>query len=398
MYKMPEVIEFISDKIINDKKLYGEIETLLKRIVSTIYSQSLNHSTFCDSLSTPGKLTNHLLKVFGVTDRQLSKAFEEIGFFKGNRMYADLYYQTLTILYYIGIKADDDIIRMYSLVLINIKIFNGRKYKYMPNGCQPEIAEYLINQVFRSSKVLKKYPNPFNAITEYLAPNIENKYSDSIKKDPAHPIKGLVMIISQSWNRIDQMFMGVQKEYYKAWENSDKKGIMSNIKGVDGEEIDRLDNNKVSSMVNKVQKNLITKGHNKLTNDDIKYLKASPYGISNLFLSKTEDFLNETLNDDDIHNIYEILFDIVKIVDESRLCSINIVQIVDKLSGTRSGTGNIKKLKNHIDEMLKLIFGKNILQSSVSQLLKLRKIILLILLLRAKRSICKKAKFEKAGF
>jgi hypothetical protein len=397
MYKMPEVIEFVSDKVINDKKLYSEIETVLKRIVSTIYTQSLNHSTFCDSLATPGKLTNHLLKVFGVTDRQLSSAFEEIGYFKGNRMYADLYYQTLSVLYYIGVKADDDLMRMYSLVLINIKIFNGRKYRYMPNGCQPEIAEYLINQVFRSSKVLKKHPNPFNAITEYLAPNIENKYNASIKKDPAHPIKGLVMIISQSWNRIDQMFMGVQKEYYKAWNNSDKKGIMSNVKGVDGEEIDRLDSSKVTNMVNKVQKNLITK-HNKLGTEDIKYLKASPYGISSLFLTKTEDFLNAPINEDDIHNIYEILFDIVKVVDESKLCAVNIVQVVDKLTGTRSGTGNIKKLKDHIDEILKLIFGKDILKSSVSLLLKLRKVLLLIILLRAKRSVCNKAKFEKTGF
>lgn len=391
MHKMPKEIEFVADKILKNKPLYDEIKNTLKAIIIKLNNDSMGHSSFCNALRTPNGLDKKLLKIFGINDRQMLDAFAQIGFHPDSRMYSSLYYQTLALVYYIGVRADDDLLRVFSVALIYVKIFNGRQYKYMPNGCQEEIAQYLLQSVLRSSHTFKKYPNPFVAITQYFAPTLDNKYESYIKKDPAHPTMGLVVILMQAWGRMDQVFMGIQKHYYEA-HKSGNKSVIGASGDAKGTEVDNIESSKIHSTVMKMQKNMVQRPP-KLDPDDVKYLKAAPYSISTKFLETSETFLNNLKTEDDLKNIYELTLGIIK-VDEAKMCGLNIVNTVSKITSAKGNNIQVTKLKKYVDNLLGQMFKGIMTTGSNSSRLKLRKVLLLIILLRGKKAFCPKAKFE----
>ena len=369
---LPKEITFVANKLIENHLLYDEVKNLLRAIITKLNNDSANGSSFCDILKTPDGLAARLLKVFGINDRQCLDAFEKIGFFKGNRMYADLYYQTLSLLYYVGVLKNDILLRQYVITLMYIKIFNGRKYKWMPNGCQEDIAQYLIANVFRNSHTFKKYPNPFMAIINYFAPTLDNTYYPYVKRDPANPNNGIVVILKQAWVRMDQVFAGVKDHYYEAYRAGNRISVSSQAGlGNTGQEVDSIEFSKVEHLVQKIQRTLMFKPP-VLAPDDLNYLKSSMYMVSDLFISKVQEYLNEEESEDDIKNILELFFSVLGIQQESSLCTLNIVQSVNGITNAKGNNVKITHLKTYIDSLLNAIF-KGVTSASSSQLLKLRK-------------------------
>jgi len=392
MVKMPKTLLYIADRVLNDKTVYRDIENLLKKEMLRLQNESMSHSTFCDILKTPkDTFTKKLLMYFGVNDRQLLEAFQEIGFHPEYKMYGNLYYQTLLTLYYIGVRSDDPMLRLFSLSLIYVKLFNGRKYHYMPNGCQEEIAHYLLQNVMRSSSVVRKYPNPYKLITEYLAPTLDNTYKSYIEKDASHPSKGLIVILMQSWGRMDQIFVRVKDHYYKAVRDGNRLSV-DTISNGQGQEVDRLDTTKTDILIDKIQKNIMYHPQ-KITDKDKEYLKQH-YKLSELFLEKATNFLNDGLHDDDIRHIYELLFNIIEVSDQNKLCNLHVTKTIHNVTNKKGTDKEIVKLKKYLETLLSSIFPNITKTASTSSILKLRKALLLILMLRAKRSHCK-ADFEK---
>jgi len=390
MHTMPKEIEFVADKILKNKVLYDEVKNMLKNAVIKLNNDSLGHSSFCSVLRTPAGLPNKLIKIFGISDRQMLDAFKEIGFHPDSRMYSSLYYQTLCLVYYVGILSDDDLLRVYSTALIYVKIFNGRQYRYMPNGCQEEVAQYLIQNVFRKSKIFSRYPNPFTAITQYLAPSLDTTYKSYIKKDAAHPVNGLTKLLSQSWNRVDQMFMGIQKQYYEAHDKGNKLSAMTSSDG-SGREVDASNISKISKTITKMQKDMISHAP-KLNDTDTKYLKDM-YSIGNVFLNKSKEFLDSDLAEDDLKNVYEMIFTIADL-NEHKMLTMNVVSTVSQLTSSKGNNIKIQKLKGYIDNLLSQMFKGIMKSGSSSSKLKLRKVLMLIIVLRAKKMFTK-ASFEK---
>lgn len=396
MHKLPKEIEFVTDKILADHDLYDELLKLLTAVVTKLNNDSLSHSSFCDILKTPSDaFTKKLLTIYGLNDRQMLTAFAEIGFHPDSRMYSNLYYQTLSLSYYIGARANDDLMRQLSIVLIYVKLFNGRKYKWFPNGCQEEIGHYLLNNIFRESHTFKKYPNPFLAITNYFAPTLDNKYKEYVLRDPGHPTEGIISILKNGWVRMDQVFTGVKDHYYEAVKAGVKSSLAADT-GIGGKEVDQLEFSKIEQLVDKISKVLI-RSENILNAKDIEYLKEH-YMISNVFIEKVNEFLNDSANDSDITNIYEVLFSVSKIQDETALCNMPVVSTVNQISNAKGNVNEITKLKTYVDNLLSLIFTGIMKSASQSQVLKLRKVLLLIITLRGKRSLCPKAQFEAAAF
>jgi len=392
MHTMPKEIEYVADKILKNKPLYDEIKKLLMDITRKLNNDSLSHSSFCSALKTPNGVAKKLLKIFGISDRQMLDSFAHIGFHPDSRMYSSLYYQTLSLVYYIGVRADDDLLRVLAISLIYVKIFNGRQYRIMPNGCQEEIAQYLIQNVFRKSHTFKKYPNPFVAITQYFAPTLDEKYFSYVSKDPAHPTLGLVVILMQSYGRMFQVFMGIKDHYYKAHNDGNKITVNTVGTGYGGNEVDGSNTTSAANTVNKLQKNLVFKNP-KLSANDIKYLKSNPYNISTKFIETTEDYLMSNESEDDLTNIYELFFNILKI-DETKICSLNILKTVDKITGAKGNNIQVQKFKKYIDIILEQMYKGIMKSGSNSSRLKLRKVLILIIIIRAKKAFCKDAKFE----
>ena len=62
---VPEVLEYITTKFVNDSGLYEQLQNLLKMVVSHLYTKSLSHGSFCDKIETPDGITIKLLQLFG---------------------------------------------------------------------------------------------------------------------------------------------------------------------------------------------------------------------------------------------------------------------------------------------------------------------------------------------
>lgn len=392
---VPEVIEFITTKFISDSELYGQLTNLLKMIISKLYTDSLSHNNFCANLTTPNGLTPKLIQMFGVSDRQLSSAMEEIGFYRGHAMYNDLYYQTLAVVYYIGLRKNDSVLRLYALVLINVKVFNGRKYKYMPNGCQSNIADHLIANKLLKSHLFVRYQNPFNLLTQYTAPSMDSFYHDQILKYPSDPKRGLLVLLAQSWGRLNQIFNGTAQHYYNAWDN---KSALQTSNLSNAQSVESLSGTRVNDMVSKTVKNMLNTNTD-LTPNDLSYLKMPPYSVSNAFLSKVFEYLNNHDNEDDVKNIVEMYYNILNIDDEHKMHNINVVLTVDKISGIKEKLSSKHDLKGYIDSLLKNMFGNIMVTAGASTLLKLRKVLMLIMLLRCKKALTNNpnATFERVS-
>ncbi|MFA7127879.1 MAG: hypothetical protein WC136_01770 [Sphaerochaeta sp.] len=385
---MPKEIDFAADFVIENQALYNEMFNLLKNIITKLNQDSMSNSSFCSVIKTPEGVTKPLLKIFNLTDRQMLDAFEKIGFVKNSRMYSNLYYQALSLVYYIGVKKQDAVLRQYAIALIYIKLFNGRKYKWMPNGCQEEIAQYMMTNVLRESHTFKKYPNPFLAIVSSLTPTLDAKYYSYVKDHPADQNHGLISILKNGWNRMDQIFRGIKDHYYEAYRNHDKI-LLSSQNNQYASDMVEVSEEVIHKLIDKIQKTSMV-NTNKLTFEDKAFLKQS-YFVSETFLDKIEHTLNDM--DDDVRNVYELLFSVMK-VNESNICNTHITSSAAKISGAKGNDQRILKLKQYVDSILNSTYRGILASSSDSQKLKLRKIIILMILLKGKKAFCSNAKFE----
>ena len=136
----------------------------------------------------------------------------------------------------------------------------------------------------------------------------------------------------------------------------------------------------------------------KLNATDIQYLKSAPYSVSTMFLDKTHEYLTSEQHEDDLKNCIEIIYSVLDITDEHKMCNLNVVMTVDKLTGIKEKVSSKHDLKGYIDGLLKNMFGNIMVTAAPSTLLKLRKVLMLIILLRCKKSLCNaQATFERAG-
>ncbi len=239
---------------------YEKIKGVFKQLISKFSQDALSHANFCSLFATPGNLPNVILKIIGLSDKQVQEAFfTEAKFYRANAMHADIYYQVLLLMYYISLKKDDQLMRLYILTLMYAKIYNGRRISYFPNGCIAEVASYILNNEFRSSHSFKKYRTPFQLVVEYLAPSLDTTYAMRVRNDPFHPTEGLVKILVQAWTRVDQIFMGVQKHYYAAYAAGNKE-IQLTAAGNDNnmqEMVEQTDN--IDRLADKINRTLIIK-------------------------------------------------------------------------------------------------------------------------------------------
>lgn len=375
---------------------YEKIKGVLKQLISKFSQDALSHANFCSLFATPANLPNVILKIIGLSDKQVSEAFyKEAKFFKANAMHADIYYQTLLLLYYVGLQKDDQLMRLYTLTLIYAKIYNGRRIGYFPNGCIAEVAAYILNNEFRSSHSFKKYRTPFQLVVEYLAPSLDKTYALRIRSNPFHPTDGLVKIMAQAWTRVDQIFNGVQKHYYAAYEAGNKEvqltstGNDSNMQ----EMVEQTD--AIERLADKINRTLLIK---KFVLDSENARLISKYIIlPPQYINEAEKFLNSLENDEEedegLKHLYELALKAFNISDETGICNMHISMYTNKITGNQTDPkiGQFKKL---IDDTCRAIFNNVFTQQMYNQQQKIRKLVITLVLFRMKAAICKDTKYD----
>lgn len=402
--KMPKEFEFLFEKL-HDDKIYEDIKSTIQQKVIASIKHGTSSTTFCDFLKVSNSLPDTLLKKYGLTDRQVLRAFQEIGFkVEGNtinRTHTNLYYLTLIMLYWIGVKYEDQELRYYCVALIYMKLFNRGIKAWFPNGCQEEIANYVLNNMVNNNSKFKKYRNPVKVIIENLAPELDAKYESYIKKQPAHPTKGLMIILTASWNRSDQMFNTHAQKYYKA--NKDGKREVSTSTYNTGNNTDLVETKKYSlNEIHKLSQDTYKAiSYNKskqLPQTDSNTIKKVT-GVSNKVIDNYCKYINDSSNSDDLEETIELLFQIMHYSETDQICSMHILMNTNKITNSKDKNNDkIQKYKNNVDNIIKLLYSSVSKNINNTQTLKLRKAFTVLLLFKIKQSSCKQAKIENTEF
>ena len=112
-------------------------------------------------------------------------------------------------------------------------------------------------------------------------------------------------------------------------------------------------------------------------------------------LHKFEAFIKNHTNGDETRRVLELILLLINISNESDLANLKVVETAEKIAASRSRE-NSQELKDLIDQIIKLIFGKDILNASPSQQLKIRKAFILLFILKIKQPFKKQQSyFEK---
>lgn len=374
---------------------YEKIKGVFKQLISKFSQDALSHANFCSLFATPGNLPNVILKIIGLSDKQVQEAFfTEAKFYRANAMHADIYYQVLLLMYYISLKKDDQLMRLYILTLMYAKIYNGRRISYFPNGCIAEVASYILNNEFRSSHSFKKYRTPFQLVVEYLAPSLDTTYAMRVRNDPFHPTEGLIKILVQAWTRVDQIFMGVQKHYYAAYAAGNKE-IQLTAAGNDNnmqEMVEQTDN--IDRLADKINRTLIIKKF-KLDSESARLISKNIILPPQYVDTAEKFFIDYDYDDEDdgLKQLYELALKAFGISDETGVCNMHIVMYTNKITGNQTDT-KILQFKKLIDDTCQAIFKNVFTTQMYNQQQKIRKLVTTLVLFRMKVAICKDTKYD----
>ena len=113
-YTGAESIDYVIDKFKKNPTLLSQAKQMMQQTSSTIYIQSQSTTNFCHRFKLPMNLPQKLLKIFGVQDTKLQTDFTKLGYHT-NRMYTDMYYQPLMVMYLTGVYLKDDMLKKLSL-------------------------------------------------------------------------------------------------------------------------------------------------------------------------------------------------------------------------------------------------------------------------------------------
>ncbi len=389
--KLPPELRVVIERFNHDPQLYMRLRQLLIGSVQKIQQHSLNHDTFCDAFIRPKALPNELLKLYGMSERELKQAMKKVGF-DLNAMYLSIYYQTLAVAYLIGLDHDAFDVRSSALLLIDISIWNGRKIKYFPKFCDPDVARYVMNYELKGNHTLKKAGSSYEYLVNKSIPEVDAKYSKTIPDNLDSFTEGLRKLIETNHSRFVQLFRSVKNAYYRAKSEGKKEIISGQYKNQygEGETVEARESfsGNIERLVDKIQKNAMLK-RNVLLSADSKKIFKEKFNVSDPALRKINDWFMDEDNEDEIKYFYELAFTYLKPKNESDICQYDIPILANKVTSSKKDK-MLLKAKEVVNHTLLSILGTKYQTASTQSLYRARAMIAYAFMVNAKILLCKR--------
>jgi len=390
--KLPPELRVILERFHHEPQLMMKLKQMLSLAAQQIVQQSINHDTFCDSFQPPQKLPNELLKMYGMSAKELKFAMRKIGFDERNAMYDSTYYQTFLIAYLIGLDFDDENIRKMSLLMIAIRIWNGRKKKSFPTFCDPDIARYVLNYALKGNHTLKKAGSVFEYIDGYNIPHVDKKYSVTIANNLDDHREGLRKIIETEWSRFVQLFRSMRKHYYQSHVDGKKESITNKYgqQFGDGDMVEAKEtfSGNIERLVDKIEKNAMLKKNVIMRPESLAMFKEK-FNISRDGVQKINIWLDDPDNSDELKYFYELLFTTLKPKNEMDVCKFDIPALAYKVTSSKKDP-NLAKAKEILNHILENIMGDKFKTQGTQTIYRLRSVAATALMVYAKLMLCKK--------
>ncbi len=390
--KLPQQLRMVLQRFDFDPQLYMRLKQLLVQSAQKIQQQALNHDTFCSTFQVPRALPQELLKLYGMNEREFKQSMEKVGFVKIHRMYDDIYYQTLCVAYLVGLAKGDENIRKMALLLIDIRIWNGRKLKAFPTFCDPDIARYVLNYELKGNHTLKKAGSSFDYLDKYSIPAVDGKYAPTIADNLDSHTEGLRKLIETNYSRFVQLFRSVRDAYYRAQKDGKKEIISGQYKNQYGEgemvETRESFSGNIERLTDKILKNAMIK-RNVLMRPESKEVFKDKFNVSEASLRKINDWFMDEANEDEIKYLYELIFTNLKPKNESDICQYDTPFLANKITSAKKDK-HLLKAKEILDHVLLSILGTKFNTLGKQNLYRLRGMVAYAFIINSKLLLCKK--------
>lgn len=389
--KLPEELRTVLERFHHDPQLLAKLRNVLRIASQTVAQRSLKHETFCDTFQPPYKLPPILLQYYGLSEKEMKAAMQKIGFEK-HRQYTSEYYQSFCIAYLIGLEFNDPNIRKMALLMIDIRLWNGRKMKFFPKFCDPDTARYVMNYVLKGNHTYKKTGSAFKYLDEHSIPAVDHKYHQSIADNLDSYTEGLRKLIETNHSRFRQIFNSIQKAYYKTYAEG-KKEIISGLYKNQYDAGDMVEtkesfSSSIERLVDKILKNAILK-RNILMTPESKQIFRDEFKLSDANIRKFSDWLEDDDNHEEIKYFFELVFTSFKPKDESDICRYDIEVLVSRITGAKKDP-ELVKAKQVLDHMVMGIIGNKFNALTQSSLYRTKRVAAYAIIIYAKVLLCKK--------
>ena len=391
--ELPKAMTFAINRLDSNPQIVKKIVELLQHIVTKLGQNSADFDMFTQGVIAPKSLDIELISLIGLNPDTLKRAASEVGFSLLNQMHMDTYYIVLSFLYYYGCHINNTFLRELCLTLICVKLYRGRIHRYWKNGFDQTTVRYVMANRLRATNIAKVYPNTFDAIISVWVPRLDNKYWMTVRDHPAHDLRGLSSILTAGYTRINQAYRALAEHYYKAFDEGYKTGSGK----MDEENMtERNTFTQIQQFADKVYTSIVYT-HNPVSELDRGYIKST-LKLSHTEISKFEEFIKASENLNEVKETIELFLLAMKITSPQDVANLNLVSASNVITGAR-GKDNILKLKEKIDSSMRIVYGRDILNASPAQTLKIRKCFVLLYLLKIKQAFVSKPwYFERNQF
>ncbi len=390
--KLPPELRIVLERFNHEPQLLMKLKQFLSLAAQKIAQYSLNHSTFCDGFQPPNKLPNELLKLYGMTSKELKIPMRKIGFDLRNAMYDNTYYQVFCVAYIIGLEFDDENIRKLSILMIAVRVWNGRKKKAFPTYCDPDIARYVLNYVLQGNHTYKKAGSAFDYIDTFNIPHVDKVYNERIANNLDDHREGVRKLIETEFSRFVQLFRSMRNAYYRTHKEG-KKEIISQKYGNqygDGDMVETKESfsGNIERLVDKIDKNSILKRNVIMSPESLKIFKDK-FNISKEGVQKINNWMEDDDNKEELHYFYELVFTTLKPQSEADICKFDIPALAYKVTSSKKDP-NLLKAKEVIDHVLEEVLGPKYKTLGKQSIYRLKPVIAYAFMIHSKLMLCKK--------
>lgn len=391
------------EQVLSIKRNEDYVFTNLARSISNAYTQMMTSDEgYCFKFSLPITVVNRFYRDLNLDQRDISNAFQKDWGPTLTSMHKDSYYQILLLILYYAIKNDRRYLADNALMVILMKVWNGRKHKFF-KFCNKKVMDYVINNMTTNRHEVAKHSNPVGLLKDYFVPTLRKKYDVEIKRD----IQKLKRLFEQSHSRIYQIF-AQNPRYNPATNRNEAQGgllplyikakkeglyMQSNIVASDDSQFgDYVTSNNRDEITQSVVENITMNPNPQYPNALISEINRQTR-VSNRIIIKILTELHKHQHHDHLSEIVSLILSRTNIVDKTDICNPNFKGNIRKnviRSKNNSEIIKLQKLINSLlDEILPRVIGTTLDKYSSVHQIQIRNVIIYGMEYNLIKTICR---------
>lgn len=205
MSKVATIYAAMEQNLDTDSKMLSGLRQSLVSIVSRTESEAsrLADQGYAFKFTLRSTNVRNLFPLLKLNTVAVAQAFQaDWGYPSNAKMYDDPYYHVLLLVLRYGLRRKDQSLAEHSLLLILVKVWNGRKAKYL-RYCDSRVMLYVTENMLNRKFLASKFDTPYSMLKGHFVPTILKTYGNRVIGNSG----SLKKVFQETWKRINQMFV-----------------------------------------------------------------------------------------------------------------------------------------------------------------------------------------------